>query len=286
MRYCSQEVNDNDKIDLHTHSNYSDGTDSPAELIRKAKQQGLSWVALTDHDTNLSWEPARKASEEYGINLLVGTEVSTKLRDISVHLLAYGYRPGEELDDLMATARASRIERLQQLTANISADYPLKWEDVKRQVAGKNTTLGRPHLADALVEAGYFPDRNAAFAGPLSTRAKYYVSYWAPTPVEAIKAVKAAGGFSVIAHAFSLTRHVHPHDCDIAQMVAAGLGGMEKDHRDHGPEERKHVKELCQKYGLVMTGSSDYHGAGKPNCLGENTTTPQMLRRILEALDK
>lgn len=268
-----------ERIDLHTHSHISDGTDTPSQLIDEAVAAGLNTVAITDHDTNRHWDEAKQAASGR-IKLILGTEVSTILRGQSVHMLAYSYQAGGELDALMERARQSRIDRLKAMTEQLSGEYRIKWDDVLAQ-AGQTQTVGRPHLADALVEAGYFDSREGAFQGPLASNSAYYVNYWAPTPEDAIAAIRKAGGVPVIAHAFSVTRHHRPTDVDIDNMVKAGLGGMERDHRDHGPEQRRHVDALCAKYDLPFTGASDYHGDGKPNRLGENLTHPQQLARLL-----
>ncbi|AOZ72318.1 hypothetical protein BK816_02550 [Boudabousia tangfeifanii] len=268
------------KIDLHTHSSYSDGTDTIEEMLQKAQDAGLTKMALTDHDTYEGWQEFSALGPKYGIDVLCGTEVSTKLDGHSVHMLAYGYQPGGELDAIFARACDSRRTRGQRMVEKLSVDYPITWEDVIAQTAGETTTIGRPHIADALVATGKFADRKAAFNGPLSPQSPYYASYWAPTPVDAIKAINASGGLAVIAHAFSITRRTSPSDEDIAAMVEAGLAGMERDHRDHLPEQRAHVDRLAKECGLFVTGSSDYHGLGKPNLLGENTTSIEVWEEI------
>ncbi|OKL48106.1 PHP domain-containing protein [Boudabousia marimammalium] len=270
------------RIDLHTHSSVSDGTDTPTELIRQAAEAGLNWVALTDHDTHSSWEEALAAAEDVPMNLLCGTEVSTNLNGNSVHLLAYGYEPGGVLDQMLAKARRSRITRAQDMVDGLAKDYEITWEQVLAQTQGDGTTVGRPHLADALVQTGEFPDRTAAFNGPLAGDSKYYVPYWAPSTPEAISAVRDSGGVPVIAHPFSVTRDFTLTDEEIALAVEAGLMGLERDHRDHGLAERQKVAGLAERFGLFVTGSSDFHGDGKPNRLGENLTQPEVLQTILE----
>jgi len=173
------------------------------------------------------------------------------------------------------------------MVERLGEDYPITWEDVVTQSAGTHT-IGRPHIADALVAAGSFPDRNAAFAGPLATSSPYYVHHWALDPVEACRLVRAAGGVPVAAHprASARQRRLVP-DKTFAEMAEAGLAALEMNHRDHGPEQREQVRALAQRLNLGLSGASDYHGAGKPNRLGENLMPPELLERIVDegALD-
>jgi predicted metal-dependent phosphoesterase TrpH len=269
------------RIDLHTHSYASDGTDSPADVVRQAAAAGLDVVALTDHDTTRGWAEAAAAAEETGIALVRGIEVSCSTsRGVSVHLL--GYLPDPEhaaLVDETEAARASRQDRARRLVDRVAQDFPLTWEDVLAQL-GPDATVGRPHIADALVARGHVPDRAAAFAGVLASRGPYYVPYQAPDVVTMVRAIRAAGGVPVLAHPFAAARgRVVPRRV-IEEMAEAGLAGLEVDHRDHTPENREQLRSLASRLGLVVTGSSDYHGAGKPNRLGENLTDPAVFEQI------
>ena len=271
------------RIDPHTHSACSDGTDSPAELMARAAGSGLDVVGLTDHDTMAGWDEAASAVPVTGVTLLRGTEISCAADGITLHLLSYLHRGDDQaLSEAFAHARTSRDTRAQRMVERLSEDYPITWEDVVTQSAGTHT-IGRPHIADALVAAGSFPDRNAAFAGPLATSSPYYVHHWALDPVEACRLVRAAGGVPVAAHprASSRQRRLVPDEV-FAEMADAGLAALEMHHRDQTPEQREQVRVLAQRLGLGLSGASDYHGTGKPNRLGENLMPPELLEQIVD----
>lgn len=269
-------------IDLHTHSTHSDGTEPPGTVVRQAAAAGIDVVALTDHDVTTGWREADLAGCETGTVVVPGIEVSCSWRGISVHLLAY--LPDPDDADLMSeleVSRDSRDTRMQRMVEKLAADgYPVSYEEVVA-LAGEGATLGRPHLADLLVREGVFAHRDQAFAEVLSARSRYYVTHAAPDPVRATELVVAAGGAAVMAHPFAAKRGRTVTDDVVAEMADAGMVGLEVDHRDHGPAERAHAAALSEALGLVATGSSDYHGAGKQNRLGENTTSPAVFRQIL-----
>ncbi|KRF25763.1 PHP domain-containing protein [Phycicoccus sp. Soil803] len=270
-------------IDLHTHSTASDGTEPSEVVVAQAARAGLDVVALTDHDTYAGWPAAVAAAGELGVDLVRGVEVSCSQRGISVHLLAYLVDPEasgllHELD----RARDSRVTRIDRMVELMAADgIPVTIEEVRAQ-AGVGTTMGRPHIADALVASGFVMSRDEAFADVLRNGSRYYVSHYAPDPVRAVELVRAAGGVPVMAHPFANGRGWTVEDSVIERMADAGLAGLEAHHRDHTPAERTHAVELAARLGLFVTGSSDYHGAGKENRLGENTTTPEVLAQIEE----
>lgn len=270
-------------IDLHTHSTASDGTEPSDLVVAQAARAGLDVVALTDHDTYAGWPAAVHAAGELGVDLVRGVEVSCSQRGISVHLLAYLVDPeaGGLLHEL-DRARDSRVTRIDRMVELMAADgIPVTIEEVRAQ-AGVGTTMGRPHIADALVASGYVQSRGEAFADVLRNGSRYYVSHYAPDPVRAVELVRAAGGVPVMAHPFANGRGWTVEDSVIERMADAGLAGLEAHHRDHTPAERTHAVELAARLGLFVTGSSDYHGAGKENRLGENTTTPEVLAQIEE----
>ena len=271
------------RIDPHTHSACSDGTDSPTELMAQAARAGLDVVGLTDHDTMAGWEEAAAAVPATGVALLRGTEISCAAGGVTLHLLSYLHRGDDPaLGEAFAHARTSRDTRAQRMVERLGEDYPITWEDVVTQSSGAHT-IGRPHIADALVAAGSFPDRNAAFAGPLATSSPYYVHHWALDPVEACRLVRAAGGVPVAAHprASSRQRRLVPDEV-FAEMADAGLAALEMHHRDQTPEQREQVRVLAQRLGLGLSGASDYHGTGKPNRLGENLMPPELLEQIVD----
>ncbi len=270
-------------IDLHTHSTASDGTQPPAEVIASAAAAHLDVVALTDHDTYAGWPAAVAAAHEVGVDLVRGVEVSCSRRGISVHLLGYLVDPqAPGLLRELERARESRVTRIDRMVELMAADgIPVTIEEVRAQ-AGDGTTMGRPHIADALVASGFVRTRDEVFTDVLRNGSRYYVSHYAPDPVLAVQLVCEAGGVPVMAHPFANGRGWTVDDAVIEEMAAAGLAGLEAHHRDHRPAEVRQTEELAARLGLFVTGSSDYHGAGKENRLGENTTAATVLAQIEE----
>ncbi len=269
------------RIDLHTHSSVSDGTQRPAEVMASAAHAGLEVVALTDHDTTGGWAEAVEAADRLGLRLVRGMEVSCASAGASVHLLSYLHDPTSAgLLAEVEQARESRDLRARRIVERLGADVPLTWDDVERHVLA-GATIGRPHIADALVAQGLATDRGDAFAGLLSARGPYYVRYYAPEAVDAVRLVRQAGGVPVMAHPLARSRGRVVDDEVIEAMADAGLAGLEVEHRDIEPPDREHLRALARRLGLFTTGSSDYHGAGKPNLLGENTTQPEVLDEII-----
>lgn len=271
------------RIDLHTHSSASDGTGTPSQVVRDARAAGLDVVALTDHDTTSGWAEAAHEAQRAGVALVRGTEVSALAGGVSVHLLSYLQDPASSvLADVLARTRDSREHRAERMVDRLAAGgVPITWADVLLQ-AKDAVAVGRPHIADALVELGVVPDRSAAFVDLLSARGPYYVGYAAPTAVDAVRAVVAAGGVPVFAHPGADGRGRVVADDVIEELADAGLAALEVDHRDHSPAQRDRLRALADGLGLLVTGSSDYHGAGKPNVLGENLTDPVVLAAIEE----
>jgi predicted metal-dependent phosphoesterase TrpH len=247
-----------------------------------AARAGLTVVGLTDHDTAAGWDEAAEAAARCGVALVRGAEISTTSGGISCHMLAYLYDPAEptlaaELD----LTRASRLTRLVRMTDLIGQDYPITWQDVLDQT-GDGATVGRPHVADALVAAGVIATRAEAAATILQPGSKYYVPHHSPDTLWAVRAIRAAGGVPVFAHPGAAQRVRVVGEERIEELAAAGLAGLEVDHRGHDDATRRRLRDLAGALGLFVTGSSDYHGAGKPNRLGENTTAPGVLAQIEE----
>jgi predicted metal-dependent phosphoesterase TrpH len=269
------------RVDLHAHSMRSDGTEAPAELVDAARTAGLDVVALTDHDTFAGWAEAEAQARRDGIGVVPGLEFSTRLGRRSFHLLGYLMDPDDpELLAEMARIRGSRLTRAQHIVERLAPATGLTWGEVLAQVHG-DAPVGRPHIADALVARGAAPNRSAAFAGILRPPAGGLPVFYAPTPERAIELVRHAGGVPVLAHPGASARGGLPPRSDLESMVAAGLGGVEVDHRENPDAVRASLRTFARDHDLIMTGSSDYHGAGKPNRLGENLTAASQLRRIL-----
>jgi predicted metal-dependent phosphoesterase TrpH len=267
-------------IDLHTHSSASDGTEAPAELVQAAADAGLDVVALTDHDTTAGWGEATRAARRAGITLVRGTEVSARSRNVSVHLLAYLQDPAyPPLVDELAKIVDSRVHRAQRIVEALAHDVPITWRQVLDQ-AGEGSVVGRPHIADALVAGGVVADRDSAFATLLDSRGPYYVPYYAPDAAAAVALIRAAGGVPVFAHPGADGRGRIVADEVFDELAEAGLAGLEVFHRDHDEAQRARLSAIAARLGLLVTGSSDYHGAGKLNRLGENLTSPDVLAAI------
>jgi predicted metal-dependent phosphoesterase TrpH len=271
------------KIDLHTHSNRSDGTDTPAELVENAAAAGLDVVAITDHDSTAGWQEAGEAATRVGITLVPGIEVSTLLDGKSVHLLGYGFDPDDEaLGAELHRILAGRDERLPRIVARLNAEGIDITEDEVRLKGRNAKASGRPHVADVLVDKQVVADRGEAFRRYLMPgRPGYVEKYAAPLP-DAIGLLKAAGGRSVIAHPWSRGSHRVLTPARLGELAEAGLDGLEVDHNDHDAEARAGLSRIADDLGLVRTGSSDYHGSGKGPAfsLGCHTTDPEQYRRL------
>lgn len=267
-------------IDLHAHSRESDGTDAPGDVVRAAAAAGLGAVALTDHDTVAGWVEATGVAHETGVALLPGVEFSSQIGPASVHVLGYLLDPeSEAFMGERERIRAERIDRAERMVHAIGRDYPLTWQHVEQHSA-PGATIGRPHIADALVTLGIVPDRSAAFEGILHWQGGYYQPHQAPPPEAAIAIIREAGGVAVLAHPGARGRPVLRMGM-LGDLVGAGLAGVEVWHRDNGEPDRRLLLAEAERSGLLVTGSSDYHGSGKPNRLGEHTTDPAVVAEIV-----
>ena len=263
-------------IDLHTHSLASDGTDTPGELINKAHARGISVLGLMDHDTVAGWDDAT-SNLRPGMSLVLGSEISCQTLDgTSVHMLGMLFdRENTALAEVLSTTRDNRLTRINRIIWRLNeAGFEITIEDVLAQLA-PGATLGRPHLADALIAKKIVASRDEAFTELLHNNSKYYISHYSPTPEDAIKLIKQAGGVAVIAHPLASLRGLTVSIDSFKSMVEAGLDGIEISHRDQSEDERQLLREVVEQYGIIATGSSDYHGNGKLNELAEFTTTPE-----------
>ena len=252
--------------------------------MEQARKLGLHGVAIADHDTTAGWGEATEASEEIGLPLLLGTEITAVDEDVSVHMLAFQYDPSNEhISSMFANTRAARLHRTKRMVERLSQDFPITWDDVLAQVKeGERTTIGRPHIADALVAAGVYETRSDAFADAVSAKSKYYIPTPSPSTHEVIAAVKGVGGVVVAAHAGDPQRNRRLlSDEQLDAMIADGLDGLEVWHRGNPPEQRERLLTIAARHDLLVTGGSDWHGKGKPNGLGENLTDDDTVREIL-----
>jgi len=276
-----------ERIDLHTHSTASDGTTSPADVMARAGAARLNVIALTDHDT-LAGLPEAHAALPAGLTLVPGAEISCAVGGsdrggTSLHLLGYLFDPAEptlagELDRLR-TDRTRRgeamVARLRELGAEVS------WDRVQQLAAGGS--VGRPHVARALVETGVVPDVAAAFTPQwIGSGGRAYVDKYALDPLRAIALVRAAGGVPVFAHPGAASRGPVVDEAYIREMAAAGLAGLEVDHPDHPAATRERLRRLADELGLFATGSSDDHGEITGYRLGIETTSERAFQELLD----
>ncbi|MFE4265282.1 PHP domain-containing protein [Streptomyces sp. NPDC056883] len=268
------------RIDLHAHSTASDGTDTPAELVRNAAGAGLDVVALTDHDTVAGYREAIAALPQ-GLTLVTGAELSCRLDGIGMHMLAYLFDPEEpELHRERELVRDDRTPRAQAMIGKLQGlGVDVTWEQVAR-ISGEGS-VGRPHIAAALVELGVVRTVSDAFTADwLADGGRAYAEKHELDPFDAIRLVKAAGGVTVFAHPAAVKRGTCVPESAIAALASAGLDGIEVDHMDHDEATRARLRGLAADLGLLTTGSSDYHGSRKTCRLGEYTTDPEIYGEI------
>lgn len=268
------------RIDLHAHSTASDGTDTPAELVCNAAGAGLDVVALTDHDTVAGYREAIAALPQ-GLTLVTGAELSCRLDGIGMHMLAYLFDPEEpELFRERELVRDDRTPRAQAMIGKLQGlGVDITWEQVAR-IAGEGS-VGRPHIAAALVELGVVRTVSDAFTADwLADGGRAYAEKHELDPFDAIRLVKAAGGVTVFAHPAAVKRGTCVPESAIAALASAGLDGIEVDHMDHDDATRARLRGLAADLGLLTTGSSDYHGSRKTCRLGEYTTDPEIYGEI------
>ena len=273
-------------IDLHTHTNCSDGTDSPRELVNKAIAQGLEVLGISDHDTTSGWKEATETLRG-SLKLALGSEISCLTTDgVSVHMLGLLFDSEHaEIQQVLEETRDGRLPRMRKMIEKMRAEgMDISMEDVE-QAMPAGATMGRPHLADALVAKKIVKSRDEAFIDLLHNESRFYVSHAAPTPAEAIALIRRAGGVAVIAHPFASHRGQILKAEDFSELVAAGLNGIEVDHRDQNPDERAMLRSIAKELDLVVTGSSDYHGTGKLNSLAETHTHREQWEKLESQAD-
>ena len=272
------------RIDLHTHTRASDGTQTAEELVRTAKTEGLDVLGLTDHDTTDGWAEAVRTAEEVGVTLVRGIEISTRHLGRGAHLLAYlpdpTYPPLKTHLRKILDGRSSRVPAMLERLRDMGVDVDIA--DVRRAADGPAAT-GRPHVADALVTLGVVPDRDTAFRRFLSPGRPAYVNRYAAPLVEMVRVVDEAGGVTVLAHPWGRHGPDSMPESAIAELAGLGLAGLEVDHQDHSLQDRDRLRAIARDVGLVVTGSSDHHGLGKfEHDLGCNTTAQAEYERLVD----
>lgn len=273
-------------IDLHSHTNESDGTCSPAELIEEAVRSGVHTLGITDHDTFAGYDQAVAPARAAGVDLVCGIELSTKLHGRSVHLLGYFFAPNglvgfrEWVLELQASRRERNVrlaKRLQELGFDITI------EEVEARGRGM---AGRPHFAQIMIEKGYVSSLRQAFDEYLDESAKGYVSRLEPSFAEGVERIRAAGGIASLAHPVRVREDV---TTIMPEVCAAGMNAIEAYHSDHGPKDVELYLGLARDYGLLVTGGSDFHGDVKPGvrlgsgCNGNLKIPDSLVDRLREA---
>ena len=270
-------------IDLHSHTTISDGLDSPQVIIDKAKATGIKVLAITDHDSTSGWQTLKNSSSGGDLTIVPGAEISCRTAEgISVHILGYLFDPTDtSLNEFMAKTQEDRIPRIKKIILRLNeGGIAITFEDVLRH-AKSAATVGRPHLADALIESNVVASRAEAFDTYLHNDSPFYVGYNAPTPLQAITAIKEAGGVSVLAHGLAGSRGETLPVQDIHLLIEKGLDGLEVDHRDHTSDARDELRKISQDFGIFATGSSDYHGNVGAQKLAMEVTAPEVWEGIL-----
>jgi predicted metal-dependent phosphoesterase TrpH len=269
------------RADLHSHSSASDGTRPPAEVISRAAAAGLDAIALTDHDTVAGLAAAAGALSP-GLTLIPGMELSCRRDGHSVHLLAYLFDPEHTgLARQCEAIRNSRVERARAMVEKLNElGVGITWEQVTAIAAGG--VIGRPHIARAMVRAGAIESPAEAFSPEwIGAGGRAHVRRYALDPAEAIGLVHAAGGVSVLAHPFAVTRGWSVPEVLIGELARAGLDGVEVAHPDHNARQREHLAVLASELGLAATGGSDDHGELTADRIGTELTGQADLDRLL-----
>ena len=285
------------RIDLHTHTTVSDGSDTPTELVNKAVAAGVEVIGLTDHDTTAGWAEALEQAKSVGVGVVPGIELSAQILDetgqippLSVHVLGYLVDPGNPvLVAELAKIRAHRDDRLRLMVDRLADDLDITWEEVAGGIA-EGATPGRPHIASVLVEKGIVRDVSEAFDHYLASHGPYHVPHYAPRLTRALDVITQAGGVAVLAHPLSGDRRyaldsvnsVEGLTHQLATLHSQGLAGVEIHHRENAAQHLATLTQAATSLGLIQTGSSDYHGDKKPNRLGENLTAQTELHKILD----
>jgi len=269
-------------FDLHTHSTRSDGTLSPSDVVALAAERELGGIALTDHDTTAGLQEARAAARDRGLVVLTGIEFSAEHDGQPVHVLGYAFDPEEPRflakREWIRDGRVGRAERMVSKLRELGAD--VRFERVLELAAGGS--VGRPHVARAMVQAGVVPDISSAFSLEwIGTGGRAYVPKAAVTPVEAVELIRGAGGAVVLAHPSIHAGAKAVPEPVIRAMAAAGMAGLEVDHPDQSEEDRAHWRELAAELGLETTGSSDCHGALYGYRIGVCRTPEPVVDRLL-----
>lgn len=273
-------------IDLHTHSTASDGTDSPGQLMVKAKNAGLEAIALTDHDTLDGLPRAEEAARDLGLVFIRGCEISTTTEQGEIHVLGLWIpHKSEPLDSFLKHLQDMRFSRNAAMTEKLrNLGMDITMEELAAEARG---TIGRPHMAKIMLAKGYVSDRSEAFDKYLGINGKAYVPKIAPRPEQAVRMLASLGATAAIAHPLLRPKPAGWLDSLSCELSAAGLGALEAWHSSHSSKQVHEICELAKKYKLGVCGGSDYHGKSKPGLelgmAGENAKVPfSVLENLME----
>ncbi len=275
-------------IDLHTHSTASDGTLKPAELVRYAVKRGIKVLALTDHDTLSGLNEAEDEAGCVGLDFIPGIEISAVFEPGTLHILGYYMNSGDStLERNLDFLREGRDHRNRIILEKlVSLGYPLQLKDVLRFAEGQS--VGRPHIADALVSKGYVGSRNEAFDRLLAKGAPAYADKERMTPKDAIALILRAGGIPVLAHPQYLNLDNDALSGFVGELKHSGLAGLEAYYYSHSAQDVAFYRSLAEKYGLLLTGGTDYHGPGglKHTDIGVGNGDMRVPEDVAEGLKK
>lgn len=269
------------RFDLHTHSTVSDGAFPPSEVVRRAAEAGLDGIALTDHDSTAGLAPALAEGERLGVRVLAGCEVSAEERGVSVHILAYFMDPDHpRFAEEMRWIRDDRVVRAEKMVEKLQdLGVPITMEQVRRLAKGES--IARPHVAAAMVESGVIRRTVEAFTADwILEGGRAYVGKKTHPPEGTVDLIREAGGAAVIAHPIWVERDLGGVEAMIERLAERGMAGIEVDHPDQRPEERRWFAKVAERLGLIATASSDYHGNEHGGVIGSNVSGPE----IVEAL--
>ena len=252
------------KADLHIHSRCSDGSDSPSEIVVKAKRNGLGCIAVTDHDAVDGTDEAIEAGKKAGLQVIAGVELST-YSVTDVHILGYRIDVNNaELRGRLAALREKRLERIDAILDKL-AEQGIKLD--RAQIESKDGSTGRPHVAKLLIAKGYAANMTEAFDRYLGENGSAYVPSKRMTPVEGVRLILAAGGVPVLAHPMLIKQKGRLEDL-IRGLAAEGLGGIETYYPSHTQADIAALRGVAARFGMITTGGSDYHGQGKAGDIG------------------
>ena len=277
-------------IDLHVHSTFSDGSMSPAELVRYAKKKGLSAIGITDHDTIDGIEEATKAGSDVGMEVVPGLEISVKYSGLALHLLGYFIHTNDSnLKRILNKLQEARYERNKTMLSKLNG-LGIKIDIADLAIISNVGQTGRPHFGKVLINKGIVKSMDEAFTKYLAKGAAAYAPRFVYDAVQAISLIKNAGGIAVLAHPLQLVKSGEKLSNIIEELAISGLDGLEVYYPTHSKKNRKMLLEIANNFDLVVTGGSDYHGDVRPGTTlagGKNVSVPaavliKMKQRVIE----